>query len=178
MPPIRTVVCKLAPTAEQTSAIDATLRAFAAACDFAAAARRIGSTNKLKIQQVCYAEIRRRFGLSANLAIRAIARACAALKDPRRRHGTFAPASIDYDARIFAFHQGNWTFGLTLQSGRVKLATVLGQRCREVHRRGGGASNGAWTRGSIELARKLRGFSPRGSSLSEIPDEGPVFRED
>jgi IS605 OrfB family transposase len=123
------LVCKLAPTPEQTAAIDATLQAFAAACDFAAdAARRIGSTNKVKVQQACYAEIRQRFGLSANLAIRAIARACAALKDPRRRHSTFAPTSIDYDTRIFAFHEGNGTFGLTLLSGRVKLATVLGER--------------------------------------------------
>src|SRR6516165_10172577 len=100
----RTVVCKLAPTPEQAQEIDATLAAFAAGCDLAAeAARRIASTNKVKVQHAAYREIRARFGLSANLAIRAIARACAALKDPRRMHSTFAPTSIDYDARIFAF---------------------------------------------------------------------------
>src|SRR5262245_35141668 len=110
----RTVVCKLAPTPEQRDQIDATMKAFAKACDFAAeTARRIGSTNKLKVQLHAYRDIRARFGLSANLAIRAIARACTALKDPRRRHSTFAPTSIDYDARIFAFHEGNWTFGVT-----------------------------------------------------------------
>jgi IS605 OrfB family transposase len=124
---IRTVICKLAPTPEQASDIDATLRAFAAACDFAAdAARRIGSTNKVKVQHAAYAEIRQQFGLSANLAIRAIARACAALKVPERMHSQFAPTSIDYDARIFAFHEWNWTFGLTLLSGRVKIATASG----------------------------------------------------
>ncbi len=123
----RTVVCKLAPTPEQAADIDAALKAFAAACDFAAeAARRIGSTNKVKVQQAAYAEIRRRFGLSANLAIRAIARACAALKVPAKMHSTFAPTSIDYDARIFAFQEGNRTFGLTLLSGRVKIAAALG----------------------------------------------------
>jgi IS605 OrfB family transposase len=123
----RTVICKLAPTPEQSSDIDATLRAFAAACDFAAdAARRIDSTNKVKVQQAAYAEIRQRFGLSANLAIRAIARACAALKVPEKRHSQFAPTSIDYDARIFAFHEGNRTFGLTLLSGRAKMAATLG----------------------------------------------------
>jgi IS605 OrfB family transposase len=123
----RTVICKLAPTPEHAAEIDATLRAFAAACNFAAdTARRIGSTNKIEVQHEAYREIRERFGLSANLAIRAIARAFAALKDPRRMHSTFAPTSIDYDARILAFHEGSWTFGLTLLSGRVKIATALG----------------------------------------------------
>jgi IS605 OrfB family transposase len=125
----RTVVCKPAPTPEQGSDIDAALKAFAEACDFAAAvARRIGSTNKVKVQHAAYAEIRARFGLSSNLAIRAIARACAALKVPAKMHSKFAPTSIDYDARIFAFQEWNWTFGLTLLSGRVKIATVLGER--------------------------------------------------
>src|SRR4051812_8185044 len=125
----RTVVCKLAPTPEQVRDIDATLKAFAGACEFAAdTARRIGSTNKVKVQREAYRDIRARFGLSANLAIRAIARACAALKDPRRMHSTFAPTSIDYDARIFAFHEWNWTFGLTLLGGRRKVAAGLGDR--------------------------------------------------
>ena len=125
METVRTVVCKLAPTPEQRADIDATLVAFAAACDFAAeTARSIGSTNKVKVQQACYREIREPFGLSANLAIRAIARACAALKVPAKMHSAFAPTSIDYDARIFSFIEWNWTFGLTLLSGRVKIATA------------------------------------------------------
>jgi IS605 OrfB family transposase len=129
----RTVVCKLAPTPEQRAEIDATLGAFAAACDFAAeAARRIGSTNKVKVQREAYKQIRERFGLSANLAIRAIARACAALKIPAKLHSTFAPTSINYDARIFAFHEWNWTFGLTLLGGRRKIATHLGDRQRSL----------------------------------------------
>lgn len=125
----RTLVCKLDPTPEQAAEIDATLKAFAAACDFAAAtARRIGSTNKVKVQRGAYRDIREQFGLSANLAIRAIARACAALKVPTKMHSAFAPTSIDYDARIFAFHEWNWTFGLTLLGGRRKIATKLGDR--------------------------------------------------
>lgn len=127
----RTVVCKLAPTSEQVSEINATLKAFAAACDFAAeSARKLGSTNKVKVQRDCYRQIREMFSLSANLAIRAIARACAALKVPAKMHSTFEPTSIDYDVRIFSFHEWNWTFGLTLLSGRTKIATQLGDRQR------------------------------------------------
>jgi IS605 OrfB family transposase len=111
--------------------MDATLQAFASACDFAAdVARRIGSTNKVKVQAEGYRDIRERFGLSANLAIRAIARACAALKVPEKMHSTFDPTSIDYDARIFAFQEWNWTFGLTLLGGRRKIHTRLGDHQR------------------------------------------------
>jgi putative transposase len=123
----QTVICKLAPTPEQAAEIDATLAAFAVACDFAAdVARRIGSTNKVKVQRAADRHIRERFGLSAHLAIRAIARACAALKVPEKMHSKFAPTSIDYDARIFAFHEGNGTFGLTLLSGRIPLVAAIG----------------------------------------------------
>lgn len=133
METVRTVICKLAPTPEQASEIDATLKAFAAACDFAAdVARRIGSTNKVKVQKESYREIRERFGLSANLAIRAIARACAALKVPAKMHSTFAPTSIDYDQRIFSFREWDWTFSLTLLNSRQRLASALGERQRSL----------------------------------------------
>jgi putative transposase len=135
METVRTVVCKLAPTPEQVVEIDATLRAFASACDFASdVARSIGSTNKVKVQAAGYKDIRAKFGLSANLAIRAIARACAALKVPAKMHSRFDPTSIDYDQRIFSFHEWNWTFGLTLLPGRVKIATQLGDRQRSMLR--------------------------------------------
>jgi putative transposase len=82
----------------------------------------------VKVQHAAYKDLRERFGLSANLAIRAIARACAALKVPARMHSKFEPTSIDYDRRIFAFQEWNWTFGLTLLGGRRKIATTLGDR--------------------------------------------------
>jgi putative transposase len=130
---VRTIVCKLAPTPEQAAGIDATLDAFAAACDFAAdTARAIGSTNKVKVQRACYAAIRQRFGLAANLAIRAIARACAALKVPAKMHSKFAPTSIDYDARIFAFQEADWTFSLRFLSGRFRITGAPGQRQRSM----------------------------------------------
>src|SRR4029077_16146682 len=110
-----------------------TLEAFALACDFAAeAARRIGSTHTVLVQQSGYREIRSTVGLSANPPIRAIARAGATLKVPAKMHSAFAPTSIDYDARIFAFHEWNWTFGLTLLSGRVKSPPKLGDRQRSL----------------------------------------------
>jgi putative transposase len=135
METVPTVVCKPAPSPEQVVEIDATLRAFAAACDFAAeTARTIHSTNKVKVQQAGYKAIRERFGLSANLAIRAIARACAALKVPEKAHGVFDPTSIDYDARIFSFREWDWTFSLTLLHSRQRIEAKLGERQRAMLR--------------------------------------------
>ena len=127
MDSIRTIACKLAPTPEQRIELDATLVAFADACNFIAdVARSIHSSNKVKVQHACYAEVRSRFGLSANLAIRAIARVCAALKVKSTSHSTFAPTSIDYDQRICSVREWDWTVSLTLLHSRERLETALG----------------------------------------------------
>src|SRR5262245_39929054 len=127
MDTIHTLICKLAPTMEQRAELDATLVAFADACNFIAdVARREHTSNKVKVQHACYVEVRTRFGLSANLAFRAIARACAALKAQRKAHSTFQPTSIDYDQRIFSFREWDWTFSVTLLHSRVRLETRLG----------------------------------------------------
>jgi putative transposase len=127
MDTIRTITCKLAPTREQRAELDATFVAFADACNFIAdVARQIHSSNKVKVQHACYAEVRSHFGLSANLAIRAIARVCAALKVKAKAHSTFAPTVVYYDQRIFSFREWDWTFSLTLLHRRERLATTLG----------------------------------------------------
>jgi len=127
METVRTLACKLMPTTEQRADLDATLSAFADGCNVIAdVARHIHSSNKVKVQHACYHEVRTRFGLSANLAIRAIARVCSVLKVKAKAHSTFAPTSIDYDQRIFSFRERDWTFSLTLFHGRQRLQTVLG----------------------------------------------------
>lgn len=130
---VRTLICKLSPTIEQRAELDATLTAFADACNaIAEVARSIHSTNKVKLQHACYASIREQFGLSANLTIRAIARACAALKVKAKMHSTFEPTSIDYDQRIFSVREWDWTFSLTLLHARVRLTAELTQRQRAI----------------------------------------------
>lgn len=127
MDTVHTLTCKLSPTAEQRAELDATLVAFADACNsIADVARREHTTNKVKIQHACYTDVRAQFGLSANLAIRAIARVCAALKVKSKAHSTFQPTSIDYDQRIFSFREWDWTFSLTLLHSRARFDTVLG----------------------------------------------------
>lgn len=126
MEAVRTICVKLSPTSEQSAALDATLLAFADGCNRAAeACRELNTSNKYTIQQSAYTTIRDQFGLSANLAVRAIARACAAHK--LVRNASFSPTSADYDQRIFSFRESDWTFSLTTTAGRVRLACVVGE---------------------------------------------------
>jgi IS605 OrfB family transposase len=129
METVRTIVCKLDPTPEQRLEMDATLEAFARACNHIAdVTRREHTANKVKVHRACYAGVRKRFGLSANLAIRAIARVCAALKVKEKMHSAFASTSVDYDQRIFSFREWDWTFSLTLLHSRHRLNAALGER--------------------------------------------------
>ena len=126
MAQILTVSCKLDASPEQGEAVDRTLEAFSGACNrIREIALERGIINKYRLQQYAYREVRERFGLSANLAIRAIARVTGALRG-RRRVSQFRPTSIDYDQRIFRFRQSDWTVSLTLVGGTQRFRLVLG----------------------------------------------------
>ena len=124
---IRTISCKLDRASHQALFIDATLEAFAGACNYVA---EYGRTHQMsrqyELHKHCYQAVRQQFGLSANLAVRAIARVAPRLRKARTRHSTFKPTSADYDARIFRFYESDWTVGLTLLSGRQRIALRLG----------------------------------------------------
>src|SRR3990167_5999237 len=74
MEQILTLVCKLQPTPEEATHIDATMGAFADACAYihATIAERI--TNVMRMQVMLYYDVRSRFGLSSNLAQQAFRR--------------------------------------------------------------------------------------------------------
>lgn len=171
METVRTVACKLAPTPQQISALDATLVAFADACNHIAdVARREHTTNKVKVQHACYREVRARFGLSANLAIRAIARVCAALKVKAKAHSTFDPTSIDYDQRIFSFREWDWTVSLTLVSGRERFDTVVGdyQKARLKGQEPTSCTLVKRRDGTFFVHIQVKGQAPRARNTSEV----------
>ncbi len=116
-----TVKCKLMPSDDEREAIDKTLVAFAnAANDAIGVGRQMGSTSNVCIHGKCYHAIRTAHGLSANLAVRAIAHAAGILKVKARKHSTVKATSIDYDARIFSFREATWSVSLSTVEGRLK----------------------------------------------------------
>ena len=129
MKQVLTLVCKLQPTSEVAQKIESTLVAFADACNYANKEVKPTITSKTTIQNMVYQTIREKFGLSANLAVRACARVGAnrktALKD-RKPVKAFKPTSADYDARIFAFREKDWAVSLTLVGGREHIPIQVG----------------------------------------------------
>ena len=122
-----TISCKLAAPEYQVPHIDATLKAFADACNFVADyGREHGVSRQYSLHHACYKTVREKFGLSANLAVRAIARVAPRLAKAKTRNSVFKPTSIDYDARIFSFRESDWTVSLTLLSGRERFGLDIG----------------------------------------------------
>jgi len=123
------------PSPLAADALRRTAAAFAAACDFVLeVATRERTTNKVTLQHLAYHDVRSKFGLSANLAVRAIARVAWAMKAARTKGKVvkrFRPASIDYDERIFAYRSNEEAVSLTTVAGRIHVPLVLGTFQRE-----------------------------------------------
>jgi len=129
MEQVLTLVCKLQPTDEQAQHMDETLTRFADACTYIHTTLPANIRNKDRMQAMIYYDVRSRFQLSANLAIQAIRRVAMNRKAAHETGNmveTFAPTSIQYDARIFSFRERDWTVSLTLLHGRERLALSLG----------------------------------------------------
>jgi putative transposase len=126
---VLTIVCKVNPTPEQVAKIEATLQAFADACTYINEVVEPSITHNVTIQTLVYGEVRERFGLSSNLAIRAINRVSANRKTAKRMNKPvkkFLPTSADYDARIFSFREKDWSVSLTLIGGRERFLVDVG----------------------------------------------------
>lgn len=124
-----TIVCKINPTPEQVAKIETTLQAFADACNYINEVVEPKITHNVTIQNQVYGGVRERFGLSSNLAVRAINRVSSNRKTAKRMGKPvkkFLPTSADYDARIFSFREKDWSVSLTLVGGRERFLVDVG----------------------------------------------------
>src|ERR1700675_4330477 len=103
------------------------MHAFNAACTWIAAyAYKERCASKFVLQKALYQEVRQRFGLSAQLAIRAIAKVVDAYKRDKAQHVAFRPdGAVVYDERILSF-QGLEFASLMALHGRVIVPMQMG----------------------------------------------------
>lgn len=131
---------KLKPTKEQEAELRATLERCNEACNWlseqAFAAK---TTRQFDMHQAFYHQMRGRFGLTAQVAVRCIAKVADAYKSGKpdivrefRKH-----AAQPYDDRILSFKTDD-IVSLWVLSGRAKIAHVCGDHQRELlkHRKG------------------------------------------
>lgn len=123
-----TLKVKLQPAPEQHQALLETMERFNEACDaIAEVAYQERCANKFKLQKLVYNDIRRDFGLSAQMTIRAIAKVVEAYKRDRSIQPKFRPhGAIVYDQRILSWKSADRVSILTLV-GRELIPVVMGE---------------------------------------------------
>jgi IS605 OrfB family transposase len=117
----QTLLVKLAPMPEQHANLLLTLERFNAACNaIAAVAFQEHKASKFDLQKLVYYDIRARFGLSAQMAIRAISKVSEAYKRDKTIQPRFRPHSaMVYDQRICSFPGPDRVSLLTLDGREV-----------------------------------------------------------
>lgn len=128
-----TELLKLAPTGEQAAMLDATIRACNAAANrVAEVAFEHRTANKIALQKMVYADLRADFGLSAQMAVRSIAKACEAYKRDKNIKPVFRlDGAVQYDQRILTWKGRDAVSILTL-SGRIIVPVVYQGRWTKV----------------------------------------------
>src|SRR5690349_20643587 len=96
---------RLLPTAEQKAELLRTMERFNAAATFAARAGfESGVFGQVKIHHLAYRAIREQFGLTAQMAVRAIAKAVECFQRDKAKCPVFKERSaICYDQRVLSF---------------------------------------------------------------------------
>ena len=125
MEQILTLVRKIQPSDDERVHLEETSRAFADACAYMHAIIPARITNVMRMQAILYYDVCGRFGLSSSLAQQAFRRVAANRKAARTQGEavtTFKTTSIQYDQRIFACTERDWTVSLTLQQTNAALA--------------------------------------------------------
>jgi putative transposase len=123
----QTMLLKLAPSPEQSNALLETVYAFNDACNaIAEVAFAEQLANKFELQKLVYAHIRKQYGLSSQLTIRAISKVVDSYKRDKSIKPTFRrEGAVTYDERVMAFKGLTEVSLLTLQ-GRVLVPFRIG----------------------------------------------------
>jgi len=127
-----TLQLQLLPTPEQKADLLATMARFNEAATFAAKvgfeARIFG---QVTLHKLAYYQIREQFGLSSQMAVRAIAKAVECFQRDKKVCPVFKPRSaICYDQRVLSF-KGLTEVSLWALSGRLRMPFVCGGYQRE-----------------------------------------------
>ena len=125
-----TAKIKLQPTQKQCEILLKTLEAANAACNYAS--RRAWETktfNRFKLHHLVYGSIREQFGLSAQVAVRAVDKVSTAYKLRKKTQCVFKPhGAFPYDNRILSFKPADQAVSIWTLQGRQHMTYQCGER--------------------------------------------------
>ena len=137
-----TLRCALKPTPEQAAALEATVRLFTEGCNHALrVAKEHKEFRRFKLQRLVYQDLRA-MGLSANLAVQAIARV-GRKKGSRAKY--YQPTSCTFDQRTLSLR--GESVSLTTTAGRLIVPMKLGNYQRGMLARAKSVQGGVLTKG-------------------------------
>lgn len=130
---VLTLQLRLLPTAKQAAQLRATMRAFNAAATYAARVGfELGLRSQPSIHRLTYYKLREQFGLSSQMAVRAIGKAVECFARDKMVCPVFRPdGAMTYDPRLMSF-KGLDTVSLLTLDGRQLVPLIYGayQRAR------------------------------------------------
>ena len=125
---LKTLQIKLLPDDKQREALIGTFVKFDGACNFVsrvAFERKLYS--KVLLQKILYREIREKFGLAAQLAVRVIAKVVETYRNDKDHFHEFRGfGSIVYDQRILSF-KGVDEVSISTTGGRIRVSMTIGK---------------------------------------------------
>lgn len=125
---------KLLPTPEQADALRHTLERANAACRFVSGtAWETKTFRQYDLHHKCYQAVREQFGLSAQVAVRAIGKVADAYKLDRKTKRTFKTTGrIAFDDRILSWRLQDQSVSIWTVNGRLRIPFVCGERQLEL----------------------------------------------
>jgi putative transposase len=159
-----TLQLQLVPTAEQKTDLLTTMARFNEAATYAA---KVGFEaqvfGQVMIHRLAYYQIRERFGLSSQMAVRAIAKAVECFQRDKTRCPVFRGRSaICYDQRVLSF-KGLTEVSLWAMTGRLRMPFVCGAYQRERQGRIKGQADLVYRQGKFYLLCTIE--MPEGSPI-------------
>jgi putative transposase len=144
---------KLLPAGEQGEMLRVTLERANEACSYISErAWESKAFRQFPIHRLTYRDVRERFGLSAQMVVRAVARVADAYKAGRERLRRFSPhGAFPYDDRILSWNLAAQTVSIWTLAGRQTIPFTGGMRDLELLQTRRGESDLCYVRGKWYL---------------------------
>lgn len=144
---------KLLPTDEQHQALLDTMERANAACNYVSAqAWETKTFKQFPLHKLTYYDVREKFGLSAQMSVRAVSRVADAYKAGKKSQRGFSQyAAIPYDDRILTYSLKKQSVSLWTLGGRIAIPFVAGPRDMELIQSRRGESDLCYVRGKFYL---------------------------
>ncbi|MEK9206843.1 MAG: hypothetical protein AAB922_00020, partial [Patescibacteria group bacterium] len=147
-----TVKVKLLPTTEQKTSLVKTIEVFNEACNYISYIAFDKKTfGQIGLHHLVYHDVRAKFKLPAQMAIRAIGKVSESYKAEKRKLHIFKKHSaIVYDQRVLSF-KGLDTVSILSLDGRLKIPIVFGSYAKLEQRRVRGQADLLYHKGNLYL---------------------------